>query len=285
MIQQRDTSGESSQHSSFLSSPLASIVAVGLLLIAMCVVGYLFLNRLEALESQARALNQRVDTLAKETEFLSEIAASARSSALQAEEFARIAAEGRNLAERGLQDSNARARLAEEQVRAARADALTSREELERFKKEREAEMQRLYEALGQIVETRRTALGLVMSLGSDRVEFDFDKADLKPKNRELLSRIAGVLLTSQGYRVQVYGHTDDVGTEEYNQDLSERRAETVRDYLVEAGIPTDIISAKGFGKTNPLVAGTDDKARARNRRVEIGIIDTLIKYAGPIRE
>lgn len=285
MIQQRDSSGEGSPPSSFLSSQLASIAAVGLLLIAMCVVGYLFLNRLEALESQTRALNQRVDTLLKETEFLSEIAASARSSALQAEEFARIAAEGRNLAERGLQDSNARARLAEEQVRAARADALTSREELARFKKEREAEMQRLYEALGQIVETRRTALGLVMSLGSDRVEFDFDKADLKPKNRELLSRIAGVLLTSQGYRVQVYGHTDDVGTAVYNQDLSERRAETVRRYLVEAGIPTDIISAKGFGKTNPLVAGSDDKARARNRRVEIGIIDTLIKYAGPIEE
>jgi outer membrane protein OmpA-like peptidoglycan-associated protein len=132
---------------------------------------------------------------------------------------------------------------------------------------------------LSGIVETRRTALGVVMNLGSDAVEFDFDKATLRPENRELLSRIAGVLLTSTGYRVQIHGHTDDIGSSEYNQRLSERRAKAVQDYLVDAGIDPGIVSTKGHGKANPLLPGTTPKARAKNRRVEIGIIDTTINY------
>ena len=134
-------------------------------------------------------------------------------------------------------------------------------------------------EALNKIVETRRTALGMVMTLGSDRIEFDFDRAALRPKARELLSRIVGVLLTSDGYAVQVFGHTDYIGTGEYNQLLSEQRAQAVSDYLVEAGIDPAIVTAKGFGETSPLVDGTDDASRGRNRRVEIGIIDTSLEY------
>ncbi len=121
------------------------------------------------------------------------------------------------------------------------------------------------------------------MNLGSDAIEFDFDKASLRPENRELLSRIAGVLLTSKGYRIQIYGHTDDVGTATYNQVLSERRAGAVSDYLVETGIDPNIVSIKGFGKSNPLVAGTSAKARAKNRRVEIGVIDTVVDYREPL--
>jgi outer membrane protein OmpA-like peptidoglycan-associated protein len=153
--------------------------------------------------------------------------------------------------------------------------------EAERIKKEREDELNRLQEALNQIAETRRTALGLVMNLGSDHMKFDFDKSDLRPENRELLSRIVGILLTSKDYQIYVYGHTDNIGTEEYNMDLSERRAQSVRDYLAEAGINPGIISTEGFGKSQPLVPGTSDEARAKNRRVELGIVNTKIKYPG----
>ncbi len=132
---------------------------------------------------------------------------------------------------------------------------------------------------MGQIAETRRTALGLVMNLGSDYLKFEFDKADLRPQDRELLSRIAGILLTAPGYTVSVSGHTDDVGTDEYNQKLSERRAQTVRDYLASAGLPPDILSVEGHGKSLPLVPGTSEEARAKNRRVELGIINTQIRY------
>ena len=135
--------------------------------------------------------------------------------------------------------------------------------------------------ALSKIVETRRTAIGIVLNLGSDRVEFEFDRAELRSEERELLARIAGVLLATadQGYAIQVFGHTDDVGTEEYNKSLSERRAGAVRDYLVEAGVNADIVTMQGMGKSMPLIAETTDEARERNRRVEIAIIDTMIEY------
>ena len=111
------------------------------------------------------------------------------------------------------------------------------------------------------------------MTLDSRQIEFDFDKAELRPVNREVLSRIAGVLLTFQNYGVQVFGHTDDVGTVEYNQTLSERRAAAVRDYLVEAGIAPQAMKTLGMGKSSPLVEGTDPASRQRNRRVELAIV------------
>ena len=92
---------------------------------------------------------------------------------------------------------------------------------------------------------------------------------------------MAGILLTSKDYTVSVNGYTDDVGSDEYNQKLSERRAQAVRDYLVEAGIPAEILSVTGHGKSLPLVKGTSEEARAKNRRVELGIASARIRY-GP---
>ena len=157
-----------------------------------------------------------------------------------------------------------------------------ARAETERVRRERQAEFDRLQEALSRIVETRRTALGLVMNLGSDAIEFDFDRAELRPENRELLSRIVGILLSSEGYSLYVYGHTDDVGSADYNLELSERRAEAVRDYLVETGIDGAIIDTKGYGKSSPRADGIDAESRAKNRRVEIGIVDVRIEVTGP---
>jgi OOP family OmpA-OmpF porin len=85
--------------------------------------------------------------------------------------------------------------------------------------------------------------------------------------------------MTSTDYTISVNGHTDDVGTPAYNQKLSERRAAAVRDYLVTAGLSPEILSVQGHGKTLPLVSGTSDAARAKNRRVELGIVNTQIRY------
>ena len=156
--------------------------------------------------------------------------------------------------------------------------------EAERVRREAEAELNRLEDALGKIADTRRTALGVVMNLGEDALKFDFDKSDLRPENKELLSRIAGILMTSSDYTVSVNGHTDDVGSDNYNIGLSERRATAVRDYLVEAGIEPAILTVEGFGKSQPLVKGTSDEARAKNRRVELGIVNTRIKYPSAMR-
>ena len=76
-----------------------------------------------------------------------------------------------------------------------------------------------------------------------------------------------------------IVGHTDDVGSAAYNQKLSERRAEAVRDYLVQSGLSAEIITVTGHGKELPLVAGTSEAARAKNRRVELGLVNTQIRY------
>jgi outer membrane protein OmpA-like peptidoglycan-associated protein len=189
-----------------------------------------------------------------------------------AEASARAAAEGRQLAEAQTGQAQAEADDARKQAVSALETAAGAQAEAERVRKQAEAELNRLQEALSQIAETRRTALGLVMNLGSDYLKFEFDKADLRPEDRELLSRIAGILATSPDYSVSVNGHTDDVGTDEYNIKLSERRAQAVRDYLVKAGLSPEILSVTGLGKSRPLVPGTSEQARAKNRRVELGI-------------
>ncbi len=165
------------------------------------------------------------------------------------------------------------------QAEAAREEARRVRLENDRIRRRMERELNRLERALGRIADTRRTALGLVMTLDSKQIEFDFDKSELRPHNREVLSRITGVLLTFQDYGIQVFGHTDDVGTVDYNQTLSEQRAEAVRDYLVEAGVDAAILSTMGLGKTSPLVEGTDPEARQRNRRVELAIVFSEGEY------
>jgi len=115
------------------------------------------------------------------------------------------------------------------------------------------------------------------VTLDSKSIRFDFNKADIKPEYRDILNRIAGILMTFRGYRIAVYGYTDDVGGQTYNLQLSERRAEAVRDFFVQTGISPTIMSAKGFGKSDPRVPGNDEQARAANRRVEIAIVDTRI--------
>jgi outer membrane protein OmpA-like peptidoglycan-associated protein len=89
--------------------------------------------------------------------------------------------------------------------------------------------------------------------------------------------------MTLKGYTVAVYGYTDDIGTQTYNLQLSQRRAEAVRDFLVQAGISPIIMSAKGFGKSDPRIPGNSDQARAANRRVEIGIVDSKLVTNGPL--
>ena len=217
-------------------------------------------SRAEAAQARATTAEEVSERLAERAEVAAAEAESARGEAA-AESLARL-------------DAEARSRKAA--LEAARADqeAEEARERLAEERRQRERDLDRLERSLGRIAETRRTALGMVMNLG-DSIEFDFDRAELRPANRETLSRIAGVLLTAEGFGIQVYGHTDDVGSADYNLELSERRAEAVRRYLIEAGVDADKIQSKGFGKAAPLVEGTDPAARQRNRRVEIAVVQT----------
>jgi outer membrane protein OmpA-like peptidoglycan-associated protein len=91
--------------------------------------------------------------------------------------------------------------------------------------------------------------------------------------------------MTLKGFSIAVYGYTDDVGTQTYNLQLSQRRAEAVRDFLVNTGISPTTISAKGFGKSDPRVPADSEQARAANRRVEIGLVDSKLITNGPLVE
>jgi outer membrane protein OmpA-like peptidoglycan-associated protein len=278
------------------TSTLRAFLPSLIVLIGVLGVGYLILDRMSGLEQRIEEFDRQVDVVVDQAEDAISVAAAAQSTAdsaldraLGAEESAAIAAVSREVA----QSARQRAEVATAQAEVARAeaesvaflateDADRARADLERVEQERQEELDRLQAALGAIVDTRRTALGLVMSLDSSAIEFGFDRADLAAGDRELLSRIAGILLTSAGFSVAVYGHTDDVGTRAYNQELSERRARSVRDYLVEAGVNSDILSTLGYGQSSPRVQGTTAEARAKNRRVEIAIIDVTL---GPARE
>jgi outer membrane protein OmpA-like peptidoglycan-associated protein len=231
------------------------------------------------LEQRMRGVERAVGALSVKAEDASALAAQARERAEAAASAARTAAEGRQAAEAETATARQDADSARQEATTARETAAAAQAEAERIRKRAEAEVSRLEEALGQIAQTRRTALGLVLNLGSDHLKFEFNKAELRVEDRELLSRIAGILMTSQDYTISVNGHTDDVGSAEYNQKLSERRAQAVRDYLVKAGLPADILSVEGHGKTLPLVPGSSEAARAKNRRVELGIVNTQIRY------
>lgn len=172
---------------------------------------------------------------------------------------------------------------AERDSSIAGADAARTQAGLDNLRAARRRELDRMREALSQIVETERTPLGMVMRLGENALRFEFDQAAIRDEDRELLSRIAGVLLSSQGYRLYIDGHTDDQGPAAYNKDLSQRRAAAVRGYLTAAGIPKDLIEVRGYGESIPRMEGASSDVRSANRRVEIGLVDTVIEYVGDV--
>ena len=258
------------------------IVLVALLLVLVAALGYLAYRGVQ----QMRSVERQLAAVSARTDASNALARQSMERAVAAETAARAAAEGRQVAEAQTADARQQADTARQEADTARQEASTARQTAARaeaeaagIRKKAEAEVKRLEAALGQIAETRRTALGLVMNLGSDHLKFEFDKAELRPEDKELLSRIAGILMTSHDYTISVNGHTDDVGSEAYNRTLSERRAEAVRDYLVKSGLSAEILSVEGHGKALPLVPGRSEAARAKNRRVELGIVNMQIRY------
>jgi outer membrane protein OmpA-like peptidoglycan-associated protein len=125
------------------------------------------------------------------------------------------------------------------------------------------------------ILDTRDTARGLIVNMSD--VLFDTAKFSLRPAAREKLARVAGILEGHPGLRMQVEGYTDSVGGDDYNQQLSEHRATSVRDYLTGAGIPETSVTAKGFGKTEPVASNDTAAGRQQNRRVELVVSGDLI--------
>jgi outer membrane protein OmpA-like peptidoglycan-associated protein len=126
----------------------------------------------------------------------------------------------------------------------------------------------KLAEQLNSILKTRESARGLIVSMSD--VLFDTGQYSLKPGAREKLAKVAGILLAYPGLNIEVGGYTDNVGGDAMNQTLSENRASSVRDYLVQQGVATGSVSSKGFGNTLPVATNDNSAGRQQNRRVEL---------------
>lgn len=126
-----------------------------------------------------------------------------------------------------------------------------------------------------EVLQTRDTARGLIVNMSD--VLFDTAKYSLRSVAREKLARVAGILAGHPGLRLQVEGYTDSVGSDDYNQQLSENRAASVRDYLTQTGIPLASVTAKGFGKTLPVASNDTSAGRQQNRRVELVVSGDII--------
>ena len=107
-----------------------------------------------------------------------------------------------------------------------------------------------------------------------NNVHFEFDRADLLPDSRELLSRVAKSLLDQPQVKIEVAGHTDSIGSDSYNEALSDKRANSVRSYLISQGVAAGSIYAKGYGERVPVASNATDEGRALNRRVEIHLLE-----------
>ena len=200
----------------------------------------------------------------------------------EAERTAADAQTGQQNAQADADRNRAAAATAQQQKEAAEAEsernkaaAASSDQQLQQAVRDREELRARLLIQLNAILMTRDTARGLVVNMSD--VLFDTGKYTLRPAAREKLAKISGIILAYPTLTLAIEGNTDSVGGDAYNQDLSEKRADAVRDYLAEQKIPGTSMTSKGFGKTQPVATNDTADGRQANRRVELVVSGEVI--------
>jgi outer membrane protein OmpA-like peptidoglycan-associated protein len=184
-------------------------------------------------------------------------------------EAARATAQAQQQVAQAAADQASRDKAQAEAARAAaQADAERSRKAAEQAEAEKSDLRAKLLAQLNTILQTRDSARGLIVNMSD--VLFDTGSYTLKPGAREKLAKISGILLAHPGLTLQIEGHTDSVGSDQYNQQLSEKRAGSVQDFLVQQGVAAGSVSAIGFGKMEPVASNDTSEGRQLNRRVEL---------------
>ena len=194
---------------------------------------------------------------------------------LEAQAAAQRAAGAQADAEKARNDAQQQQHAAEADSDINRAAAATSDAQLQQAMRDREELRARLLQQFNLILETRDTARGLVVNMSD--VLFDTGKYTLRPLAREKLAKISGIVLAYPSLKLAIEGNTDSVGTEAFNQALSEKRAEAVRNYLTQQGVPESSTTATGFGKTRPIASNDTSEGRQQNRRVELIVSGEVI--------
>ncbi|MBI3475167.1 MAG: OmpA family protein [Acidobacteria bacterium] len=225
----------------------------------------------EEADAQARA-RVDADNARAQAEAARAQAEAAKAEAQQAaEEAARQKAEAEKAKAEAVAQQQALA-VEADKARKAAADSDQLRQQAEKEKQEMRA---RLLQQLNSVLATRDSARGLIANMSD--VLFKSGSFELLPGARERLAKVSGIVLAYQGLRLQVEGHTDSIGTDEYNRRLSEQRAEAVRDYLVAQGISSEAITSSGFGKSEPVASNDTPEGRQQNRRVELVVSGNAI--------
>jgi outer membrane protein OmpA-like peptidoglycan-associated protein len=237
----------------------------------------------EAREAQAKQAAADAEKARLEAQLAQEKAArdqaaaeAARAAALaqqqEAEKSAELAAQQKAAAEaaaaQAAQQAAQAAAMAAQQKAAAEAEAQRAQLAAAQAESEKAELRKQLLAQLSSILQTHDTVRGLIVNMSD--VLFDTGSYTLKPGAREKLAKISGILLAYPSLTVQVEGHTDSVGGDDFNQRLSEQRAEAVREYLVDQMVPANAVSAFGFGKTRPAATNDTAEGRQQNRRVEL---------------
>jgi outer membrane protein OmpA-like peptidoglycan-associated protein len=172
-----------------------------------------------------------------------------------------------------------RAKMEADRSRMAAADADRARADSDRLRMKAEQDQaqlrQQLLDQFNSILQTRDTARGLIVNMSD--VLFDTARYTLKPGAREKLAKVSGIILGHPGLKIQVEGHTDSVGGDEYNMKLSENRAGAVRDFLVAQGVSASAVTSQGFGKTMPVADNSNAAGRQQNRRVELVVSGEIL--------
>jgi outer membrane protein OmpA-like peptidoglycan-associated protein len=167
--------------------------------------------------------------------------------------------------------AKAEAELAEARAAQAQAAQQTAQQATQQAEQVRE----KLRAQLNNVLQTQETARGLIVNMSD--VLFAFNQYALKPDTREKLAKVSGILLSYPGLKVQIEGYTDNVGSDEYNQKLSQQRADGVHDYLVSQGVPATDVTSIGYGTSNPVADNSTAAGRSQNRRVQLVVSGNAI--------
>ncbi|MGH9778563.1 MAG: OmpA family protein [Candidatus Acidiferrales bacterium] len=226
----------------------------------------------EEQEARLRQEAQRAELAKAEEARRRAEAEAARARAQAEEERARREAEEARRMEQGAREKAEAARREEEEARRKEVEARLA---AERAEQEKQALRAKLLDQFNRILPTQDTPRGLLVTMAD--VLFDFGKFDLRPGAREALAKLSGIVLAHPGLELDIEGHTDSVGSEEVNQRLSEKRAEAVRDYLIQQGLDAGSLRSRGHGKGMPVASNDTAAGRQQNRRVEMIVSGEVI--------
>jgi outer membrane protein OmpA-like peptidoglycan-associated protein len=225
-------------------------------------------QQLSQAQAQAQARQQEAEQArleAQRQQQAQQQAEAARQEALQA---AQVASQQRQQAELARQQAIEQQQQAQLQAQQAQQARLQAEQQAQQTR-------ERLLHQLNSVLQTRESARGLIVNMND--VLFDVDKATLKPGAQVRLAKVAGIVMAYPDLKLQVEGFTDSTGSEQYNQELSDRRAQSVREFLAAQGVPADNITSHGYGESEPIATNDTVAGRQLNRRVELVVSGNAI--------